>query len=161
MNKIILLSGVALLAHAVHANDRQTRMMDIEYVDDQQCIVAIDNTILSIMPMLALAWLEAQDVDSRTRARDAFHTALKRHCDINAPDLGGLNALNLAILANNADITLELLTHGADPNRRIESRDPLFHDKTSHTLLDTLEQLDPQTDRTRIRNALATRTTTK
>lgn len=157
MKKVLISGGAALLALAASADERQTRMMDMRYVDEQQCFMALDNRVLAITPMLALAWLEATDDAARKRARDAFYTAIERGCDINAPDLGGMNALNLAIVANNAAVVTELLTHGADPARVIESRDTLFNGKDSFTLLDALAGLDESIDRTRVKNALATR----
>lgn len=157
MKPYLLGSGAVLLALAAHADNRHERMAEMEYVDAAQCHVAIDSRVLSIMPMLALAWLEAKDPPAQQRARDAFHIALKRGCDINAADLGGMHALNLAILANRADIATELLAHGADPALKIESREALFNGLDSFTLLETLEKLDSDTDRKRIRTLLESR----
>lgn len=154
----VILASLAALPPGAAAQDgkRLQRMKEMAYVDEKQCFIAIDSNVVSIMPMLALAWLEAESAEKQKRAQEAFDIARQRGCDINAADFAGLSALNHAILRNHADMVQYLLTHGADPDTAIESKDA-FNGLTAFTLLDALEKLEPGADRKRVRAALDTR----
>lgn len=140
MRKILLISVLAILPGA-YANDsaRQQLMSSMEYVDAQQCHIAVNSSVVSIMPILAQAWIESAG-EARERARNAFAIALQRGCDINAADFNGLAALHHAILANDILVAEYLLQHGADRKRSIEGSGELQLDGLdSLALLDKLE----------------------
>lgn len=139
------------------AEVNQAVSTEMEYVDAARCFMAADSTVMSVMPLLADAWVNAADADARQRAQEAFSVALARDCDIDAVDFSGLSALNLAIAKGDAEVALYLLTHGADPWRKISTQDARFDGLDSFALLDVLQELDAQTDRAAVRAVLDAR----
>lgn len=158
MKRIFLISALALsLGAQAQDNARLQYMADMEYVDEARCHIALGNNVQSVIPMLALAWLETADASQKDRIREAFAIAVARGCDINAANFDGLSALHLAILKGDGDIVQYLLTHGADPKLRIESTAVELNGLDSFTLLELLQEKDSGVDRRRVREALATR----
>lgn len=150
-----LLTIICALSGLAGAN--QAALTEMEYVDAARCFMAADSAVMSVMPLLADAWVNAADADARQRAQEAFSVALARDCDIDAVDFSGLSALNLAIAKGDAEVALYLLTHGADPWRKISTQDARFDGLDSFALLDVLQELDAQTDRAAVRAALEAR----
>lgn len=158
MRYAVFASALALSLGA-QAQDyaRLQQMADMEYVDEARCHIALDSNVQSVMPMLALAWLEAGEVSQRNRIREAFDVALARGCDINAANVDGLAALHLAIIHGDGEVVQYLLSHGADPARVIDSAIAELNGLNSFALLEWLAEQDAATDRRRVREALATR----
>ena len=154
-----LVFAICLLAAPFGAatDSREQMMRDMSYVDEQQCFIAMNSNVVSIMPMLALAWLKAEQAENRQKAREAFHVALSRGCDINAADFAGLAPLHHAIIANDADMVRYLLDNGANPALAIDSREAVFNGLNSFALLDMLEKLDGNVDRKVLRGVLQAR----
>ncbi|MDO5090582.1 MAG: ankyrin repeat domain-containing protein [Cardiobacteriaceae bacterium] len=153
--KRILISALALsLGAYAQENTRLQQMAEMEYVDEARCHIAISNSVQSVIPLLALAWLEAGDSTQKNRIREAFDVALARGCDINAASLDGLNALHLAVIKGDGELVQYLLAHNADPGQTISSNDPHFNGLNSHTLLEWLEKEEPTTDRKRVKEML-------
>lgn len=150
-----LLTLICALPGLAGAN--QAALTDMEYVDAARCFIAADSTVMSVMPLLADAWINAADAGARQRAQEAFSVALARGCDIDAADVSGLSALNLAIARGDGEVALYLLTHGADPRRKMSTQDARFDGLDSFALLDVLQELDAQTDRAAVRAALEAR----
>lgn len=153
--KTLLLCALAILPGAyAHADTRQQLMSEMEYVDAQQCHIAVDSSVVSIMPMLAQAWTDAQG-ENRERARQAFEIALARGCDLNAADFRGLTALHYAILAGDSLVLAYLLEQGADPKRIIEGSGELQLDGLdSLGLLERLEKSGAPIDSAKLRDLL-------
>lgn len=158
MKHILLASALALcLGAQAQENVRSQSMADFEYVDEAQCHIAIDSQVQSVLPMLAIAWLQASETAQKARICEAFDVALARGCDINAANFDGLAALHLAIIQGDGDLVQYLLTHGADPKRAIDSATSELNGLNAFTLLERLQEKDSATDRRRVQEALATR----
>lgn len=157
MKRILLISALVLgLGAQAQDNARLQYMGDMEYVDEARCYIALDSSVQSVIPMLALAWLEASDASQKSRIQEAFDVALVRGCDINAANFNGLAALHLAIIKGDGDFVQYLLAHGADPKLHIESTTVELNGLNSFTLLELLQEKDSAVDRRHVQKALAT-----
>ena len=72
--------------------------------------------------------------------RIAIGTAIANGCDLNEPDIAGLQPLNAAILFNDAEIVALLLEKGADPYQPIHKPGSQIDGVNSFDFLKKIEE---------------------
>ena len=91
----------------------------VEYSDAKECHIKIEGQDKTLPVIHALIASRGLPGSNAAELRIAIGTAIANGCDLNEPDIAGLQPLNAAILFNDAEIVALLLEKGADPYQSI------------------------------------------
>ena len=115
-----------------------------------------DKTLPVIHALIASRGLPGSNA---AELRIAIGTAIANGCDLNEPDIAGLQPLNAAILFNDAEIVALLLEKGADPYQPIHKPGSQIDGVNSFDFLKKIEEKEQarkgdKPDRTAVATAL-------
>ena len=112
----------------------------VEYSDAKECHIKIEGQDKTLPVIHALIASRGLPGSNAAELRIAIGTAIANGCDLNEPDIAGLQPLNAAILFNDAEIVALLLEKGADPYRPIHKADSPIDGMNSFQFLEKIQE---------------------
>ena len=112
----------------------------VEYSDAKECHIKIEGQDKTLPVIHALIASRGLPGSNAAELRIAIGTAIANGCDLNEPDIAGLQPLNAAILFNDAEIVALLLEKGADPYQPIHKPGSQIDGVNSFDFLKKIEE---------------------
>ena len=112
----------------------------MEYSDAKECHIKIEGQDKTLPVIHALIASRGLPGSNAAELRIAIGTAIANGCDLNEPDIAGLQPLNAAILFNDAEIVALLLEKGADPYQPIHKPGSQIDGVNSFDFLKKIEE---------------------
>lgn len=112
----------------------------VEYSDAKECHIKIEGQDKTLPVIHALIASRGLPGSNAAELRIAIGTAIANGCDLNEPDIAGLQPLNAAILFNDAEIVALLLEKGADPYQSIHKPGSQIDGVNSFDFLKKIEE---------------------
>lgn len=112
----------------------------LQYADEKECHIKIEGQDKTLPVIHALIASRGLPGSNAAELRIAIGTAIANGCDLNEPDIAGLQPLNAAILFNDAEIVALLLEKGADPYQPIHKPGSQIDGVNSFDFLKKIEE---------------------
>ncbi len=112
----------------------------VQYSDEKECHIKIEGQDKTLPVIHALIASRGLPGSNAAELRIAIGTAIANGCDLNEPDIAGLQPLNAAILFNDAEIVALLLEKGADPYQPIHKPGSQIDGVNSFDFLKKIEE---------------------